>query len=96
MQLIVKTDFRHNGISYPVGKKPVDLPEDVAALALKEGWAVDMKKVKALGGAPDDKALTGSTENKALQNAPENKQQTLIGALPGTEAGQQNQDPATA
>lgn len=84
MQLIVKTDFRFNGISYPVGKKPVDLPEDVAALALKEGWAVDMKEVKT---AP---------ENKAVLSAPENKQQSLIGAQPDTDSGLQNQDPANA
>ena len=63
MQLIVKTDFRHNGISYPVGKKPVDLPEEVAGLALKEGWAVDMKEVKA---APENKALAAAPENKTV------------------------------
>lgn len=66
MQLIVKTDFRHNGISYPVGKKPVDLPEDVAALALKEGWAVDMKEVKSVAVAPENKALAAAPENKAV------------------------------
>lgn len=81
MQLIVKTDFRHLGISYPVGKKPVDLPEDVAALALKEGWAVDMKEVKT---AP---------ENKAVLSTPENKQLSLAGAPANADSGQQDEDP---
>ena len=40
MMIKITTDFRHEQVPYPASDTPVDVPDDVATLATKEGWAV--------------------------------------------------------
>lgn len=47
MKVIVEVDFRMKGVAYPVSKKPVNVPDNIAAIAIKNGFARSAPATKA-------------------------------------------------
>ncbi len=61
-----------------------DMPVDLAAVFLREGWGKVVPKRKDTGPAPENKAIEAPPENKGLSAArlPSRKSRTRVTARP--------------